>query len=72
MDVIYTDFEKALDRVVHEILLFKLQALGIHGENVKNYIRNIFDTGRDYLSELYFNSTNMLVEFSIFTDKFEN
>ncbi|XP_059045113.1 uncharacterized protein LOC131840914 [Achroia grisella] len=32
VDVIYTDFEKAFDRVDHLILLGKLQTLGIHGD----------------------------------------
>lgn len=32
VDVIYTDFEKAFDRVDHVILLSKLQNLGIHGD----------------------------------------
>lgn len=32
IDVIYTDFEKAFDRVDHIILLHKLQALGIRGD----------------------------------------
>lgn len=30
VDVVYTDFEKAFDRVDHFILLQKLQSLGIH------------------------------------------
>lgn len=43
VDVIYTDFEKAFDRVDHIILLQKLQQLGIHGDLyrwVKSYILN--------------------------------
>ncbi|XP_028170917.1 inositol 1,4,5-trisphosphate receptor-like [Ostrinia furnacalis] len=32
VDVIYTDFEKAFDRVDHVILLHKLESLGIHGD----------------------------------------
>ncbi|CAF4755691.1 unnamed protein product [Pieris macdunnoughi] len=32
VDVIYTDFEKAFDRVDHTILLHKLQLLGIRGD----------------------------------------
>ena len=31
IDVIYLDFSKALDRVSHEKLLFKLKCLGIVG-----------------------------------------
>ena len=31
IDVIYLDFSKALDRVSHEKLLFKLECLGIVG-----------------------------------------
>lgn len=43
VDVIYTDFEKAFDRVDHDILLYKLQALGIHGDLlrwVRSYLSN--------------------------------
>ncbi|CAG9120906.1 unnamed protein product [Plutella xylostella] len=43
VDVIYTDFEKAFDRVDHAILLQKLQQLGIHGDLlrwVKSYLSN--------------------------------
>lgn len=32
VDVVYTDFKKAFDRVDHSILMDKLQALGIHGD----------------------------------------
>ncbi|KAG7295266.1 hypothetical protein JYU34_022268 [Plutella xylostella] len=43
VDVIYTDFEKAFDRVDHTILLHKLRMLGIHGDLlrwVKSYLTN--------------------------------
>lgn len=43
IDVIYTDFEKAFDRVDHIILLRKLQELGIRGSLlrwVESYLRN--------------------------------
>lgn len=43
VDVIYTDFEKAFDRVDHIILLRKLEHLGIHGDLlrwVKSYLFN--------------------------------
>lgn len=43
VDVIYTDFEKAFDRVDHVILLNKLNALGIHGDLlrwVSSYLTN--------------------------------
>lgn len=43
VDVIYTDFEKAFDRVDHNILLCKLQALGIHGDLlrwIQSYLSN--------------------------------
>lgn len=43
VDVIYTDFEKAFDRVDHIILLTKLETLGIHGDLlrwVKSYLSN--------------------------------
>lgn len=43
IDVIYTDFEKAFDRVDHFILLAKLHVLGIHGDLlrwVKSYLTN--------------------------------
>ncbi|CAG9124933.1 unnamed protein product [Plutella xylostella] len=43
VDVIYTDFEKAFDRVDHTILLHKLQILGIHGDLlrwIKSYLTN--------------------------------
>lgn len=43
VDVIYTDFEKAFDRVDHVILLRKLQGLGIQGDLlrwVQSYIEN--------------------------------
>jgi hypothetical protein len=43
VDVIYTDFEKAFDRVDHAILLLKLQVLGIHGDLlrwVESYLIN--------------------------------
>jgi ribonucleases P/MRP protein subunit RPP40 len=43
VDVIYTDFAKAFDRVDHVILLNKLQALGIHGDLLrwtKSYLTN--------------------------------
>ncbi|CAG9130722.1 unnamed protein product [Plutella xylostella] len=32
VDVVYTDFEKAFDRVDHAVLLAKLKHLGIHGD----------------------------------------
>ncbi|CAF4935569.1 unnamed protein product [Pieris macdunnoughi] len=43
IDVIYTDFEKAIDRVDHVILLHKLLALGIRGDLhrwIKSYVTN--------------------------------
>lgn len=43
VDVVYTDFEKAFDRVDHVILLAKLERLGIHGDLlrwVKSYLSN--------------------------------
>lgn len=43
VDVIYTDFEKAFDRVDHVILLHKLQCLGIHGDLLRwleSYLSN--------------------------------
>ena len=43
VDVIYTDFEKAFDRVDHVILLAKLSKLGIHGDLlrwIKSYLTN--------------------------------
>lgn len=43
VDVIYTDFEKAFDRVDHSILLNKLENLGIHGDLlrwIKSYLSN--------------------------------
>lgn len=43
VDVIYTDFEKAFDRVDHAILLTKLQYLGIHGDLLRwtaSYLKN--------------------------------
>lgn len=43
VDVIYTDFEKAFDRVDHVILLTKLQELGIHGDLlrwIESYLTN--------------------------------
>lgn len=43
VDVVYTDFEKAFDRVDHVILLRKLYALGIHGDLlrwIESYLAN--------------------------------
>lgn len=43
IDVVYTDFEKAFDRVDHVILLKKLHLLGIHGDLlrwIKSYLHN--------------------------------
>ncbi|CAG9138363.1 unnamed protein product [Plutella xylostella] len=43
VDVVYTDFEKAFDRVDHVILLRKLRHLGIHGDLlrwVESYLSN--------------------------------
>lgn len=43
VDVVYTDFEKAFDRVDHDILLEKLLALGIHGDLLRwvhSYLSN--------------------------------
>lgn len=43
VDVVYTDFEKAFDRVDHAILLQKLEALGIHGDLlrwIESYLAN--------------------------------
>lgn len=43
VDVVYTDFEKAFDRVDHDILLAKLNSLGIHGDLlrwVNSYLSN--------------------------------
>ena len=44
VDLIYLDFQKAFDKVVHERLLLKLQAYGITGQ-VYDIIRS-FLTGR--------------------------
>lgn len=43
VDVIYTDFEKAFDRVNHVILIRKLHELGIKGNLLRwfdSYLRN--------------------------------
>lgn len=43
VDVVYTDFEKAFDRVDHDILLAKLHFLGIHGDLLRwtrSYLKN--------------------------------
>lgn len=43
VDVVYTDFEKAFDRVDHIILLNKLNVLGIHGDLLRwvtSYLAN--------------------------------
>lgn len=43
VDVVYTDFEKAFDRVDHDLLLQKLCSLGIHGDLlrwVRSYLSN--------------------------------
>lgn len=43
VDVIYTDFEKAFDRVDHSILIRKLNSLGIHGDLLRwitSYLSN--------------------------------
>ena len=43
VDVIYTDYEKAFDRVDHCILINKLQVLGIHGDLlrwIQSYLAN--------------------------------
>lgn len=43
VDVVYTDFEKAFDRVDHVILLQKLESLGIHGDLLRwitSYLSN--------------------------------
>lgn len=43
IDVIYTDFEKAFDRVDHSILVRKLELLGIHGDLLRwvvSYLSN--------------------------------
>lgn len=43
VDVIYTDIEKAFDRVDYDILLRKLGALGIHGDLlrwIRSYLTN--------------------------------
>lgn len=43
VDIIYTDLEKAFDRVDHDILLCKLQALGIHDDLLRwvtSYLSN--------------------------------
>ena len=43
VDVIYTDFEKAFDKVDHGILIDKLYSLGIRGKTFKliyNYLTN--------------------------------
>ncbi|CAG9094432.1 unnamed protein product [Plutella xylostella] len=43
VDVVYTDFEKAFDRVDHIILIRKLEHLGIHGDLlrwVESYLNN--------------------------------
>ncbi|KAG6464267.1 hypothetical protein O3G_MSEX014401 [Manduca sexta] len=43
IDVVYTDIEKAFDRVDHNILLRKLEYLGIHGDLlrwVRSYLTN--------------------------------
>ena len=44
VDVVYTDFAKAFDRVPHERLLLKMRKLGIVG-NTNNWIR-AFLSGR--------------------------
>ena len=43
VDVIYTDFEKAFDKVDHGVLIDKLYSLGIRGKILKliyNYLTN--------------------------------
>lgn len=43
VDVVYTDFEKAFDRVDHAILITKLSELGIHGDLlrwIESYLEN--------------------------------
>lgn len=43
VDVIYTDYSKAFDRIDHDILLMKLNAVGIHGDLLRwfsSYIAN--------------------------------
>jgi hypothetical protein len=43
IDVIYTDFEKAFDRVDHDIIIHKLYGMGIHGDLlrwIKSYLFN--------------------------------
>lgn len=43
VDVVYTDFEKAFDRVDHDLLLHKLHSLGIRGDLlrwVQSYLSN--------------------------------
>lgn len=43
LDVVYTDFSKAFDRVSHMNLISKLQAIGIHSSLlnwIKSYLTN--------------------------------
>ncbi|CAG9106119.1 unnamed protein product [Plutella xylostella] len=47
VDVVYTDFEKAFDRVDHTILLTKLERLGIHVLDMSllyDIVRNVVDS----------------------------
>ena len=46
IDAVYTDFEKAFDKVPHKRLLFKLCSYGING-NIINWIKD-FLAGRKY------------------------
>ena len=43
VDVVYTDYSKAFDRIDHEILLAKLESAGIHGDLLRwftSYVHN--------------------------------
>ena len=59
VDVIYTDFEKAFDKVDHGILIDKLYSLGIRGKMLKliyNYLTNRtqYVKIKDYLSQSFY------------------
>lgn len=61
IDVIFTDYTKAFDRVDHSLLLYKMHKLGFSAELV-NFFHSYFSKRSQYVSYKGYNSNSYLAE----------